>query len=121
MRRTTRPEYSRDVEVARPLLGSEMLEDDEEPAVVYTPTATSLRGDEVTLVLRELEDDTTAMLAFTSLELLVRGCGETQPWLGIRPEAVEAFKELAGADKVVWDAVIATGVRQNGDYDVGGT
>lgn len=70
--------------VARPVLGSEMIEDGEASTVAYVPTARPASTDDVVFVLRECDDDTTAMLAYSSLDLLVERCGEDQPWFGLR-------------------------------------
>ncbi|WP_092531534.1 SAV_915 family protein [Amycolatopsis arida] len=105
------------MEVSRPLLGTELIADDEAPTVLYTPTAAPLRGAEAALVLRELADGRRAMLVFTSLDRLVDGCGDEQPWLALRAEAIEEFRYLAQADTVLWDALIDPADRQYGEPD----
>lgn len=96
-------------------------EDERAATVLWTPTAAPLReGQELLLVLRALEDGQRAMLVFTSYEALVAGCGEDQPFVSFRAEGVQAFQEQAGADVVLWDAVLAPEVRQEGEYATGG-
>lgn len=114
------PEYGteREAEVARPVLGSEMIEDDEAPTVLYLPTAAQTNGEEVAFVLRELEDGRRALLVFTSLERLVEGCGDEQPWVSIRAEALPEFEGLTEPDVLLWDAVLAPEIRQYGSYEL---
>ncbi|TDD91992.1 hypothetical protein E1202_04485 [Saccharopolyspora karakumensis] len=60
----------------------------------------------VTLELRVLSGGTTAMLAYTSLEALVAGCGEGQPWIAVEGNAVEDLQQRSEADAVLWDAAV---------------
>lgn len=117
---TEPPDYSegRDVEVARPVLGSEMIEDEDAPTVLYLPTATPARGEELAFVLRDLEDGRRALLVYSSLERLVAGCGDEQPWISIRAEALPEFESLAEPDVLLWDAVLAPEIRQYGSYEL---
>ncbi|WP_158885019.1 SAV_915 family protein [Amycolatopsis anabasis] len=113
------PEFSDDREIAvtRSVLGSEMIEDDDAPTVLYLPTAAPVTGDEVAFVLRDLDDGSRALLVYSSLERLVEGCGDEQPWLSIRAETLSEFQYLAEADVVLWDPVLAPAIRQYGNYD----
>lgn len=95
-------------------------DDDQAPTVLYIPTAAPLRGeDEVSLVLRELDTDQLAILVFTSREMLLRGCGNEQPWIGVKPEALHELQHLSEADVVLWDVVLDPAVRQFGEYEEG--
>jgi hypothetical protein len=95
-------------------------DDDQAPTVLFIPTATPLRGeDEVGLVLRELDTDHLAILVFTSPEMLLRGCGNEQPWIGVKPEALHELQHLSGADVALWDVVLDPAVRQFGEYEEG--
>ena len=118
--RTEPPDYTTEVEVevARPMLGSEMIEDDVAPTVLYLPTASQSQGEELAFVLRELEDGQRALLVFTSLERLVEGCGDEQPWVSIRAESLPEFEALAEPDVLLWDAVLAPEIRQYGSYEL---
>lgn len=60
----------------------------------------------VTLELRVLSDGTTALLAYTSLEALVAGCGDGQPWIAVGGRDVEDLQQRSEADSVLWDAAV---------------
>jgi hypothetical protein len=118
------PKYENEhtVTVTPAVLGSELMgvDDDQAPTVLYLPTAAPLRGeDEVALVLRELDTNQLALLVFTSPEMLQRGCGNEQPWIGVKPEALYELQHLSEADVVLWDAVLDPAVRQFGEYEEG--
>jgi len=104
--------------VATPVLGGELMgaESDDAPTVLYIPTAAPMRGDDVTFALRRLADGRHAMLVFTSLDRLVEGCGDAQPWVSIRAEAVREFQYVADADTVIWDPVLDPLIRQHGEH-----
>ncbi len=81
--------------------------DGELPEQVFLPCERITRSDEeVTLELRHLTDGTTAMLAYTSLDSLVAGCGNGQPWVAVEGNAVDDLHQRAGADVVLWDAAV---------------
>ena len=115
---TEPPDYSEDrqAEVTPPVLGSEMIEDDHAPDELFTPTARPVTEGDITLVLRDLEDGGRAMLVYSSLDLLTAGCGEDQPWMGFRARALHDLQHAAGASVVLWDALLPSNVRQNGNY-----
>lgn len=80
--------------------------------VAYVPSQRLRRGDEqATLELRNTEDGLVAMLAFTSLERLVEGCGEKQPWVAVPLERVDTLRQMAGADVTLWDVTVPPEVR----------
>lgn len=112
--KTNVPEPEVTAEVSRPVLGAEMTE--EAPQVVYIPTAAPMRGEDLTVVLRELEDASVALLVYSSLDLLVDGCGEEQPWIGFHTAGLEELQHQVGADLVLWDATLAPEIRQYGEY-----
>lgn len=119
------PSYDseRTVGVAPPVIGTEMMGTDDEQVVdeLFTPTARPVAGEDATLVLRELQDGSGrhAMLVYQSLEVLIQGCGEEQPWMGFRLAHLHDLQHLAGADVVIWDADLAPEDRQVGEYDEG--
>lgn len=115
---TEPPDYSedREAEVAPPVLGSEMIEGDDAPDELFTPTARPVTEGDITLVLRHLEDGNLAMLVYSSLELLTAGCGEGQPWMGFRAHALHDLQHAAGASVVLWDALLHPIARQYGEY-----
>lgn len=71
----------------------------------------SLSDGEVTLELRQTEEGLLAMLAFSSLELLVSGCGHAQPWVAVPMERVEELQRQCGAEVVLWDVAIPPDLR----------
>jgi hypothetical protein len=75
------------------------------PATVYVPSARVRPGDdEVQLVLRRLADGSVVLPAYSSLDELVRCCGEDQPWVALPAGVVEVVPEQVGARAVVLDA-----------------
>ncbi|MFR9730805.1 SAV_915 family protein [Saccharopolyspora sp. MS10] len=90
------------------VLGAAPLDDeDQPPAQVFLPAERiTNRNQPVTLELRRLADGTTAMLAFTTLEALVSGCGDTQPWIAVEGGSIPDLQRRCGADQVVWDAAV---------------
>lgn len=91
--------------------------DDEEqlPDKVYVPSErVQDLSESVTLDLRKLTDGTTAMLAFTSPERLVDGCGNRQPWVAVKGDRLEEVRQHTGADTVLWDSAIPIEDRRSG-------
>lgn len=112
----------RTVAAAPPVIGTEMMGADEQVVdELFTPTARPVAGEDATLVLRELDDGSGrhAMLVYQSLEALIQGCGEQQPWMGFRLTHLHDLQHLAGADVVLWDADLAPEDRQVGEYEEG--
>ncbi|MGW5644857.1 SAV_915 family protein [Saccharopolyspora sp. NPDC003752] len=97
-------------DVAPSVIGSEFsapLEEEESPATAYIPCERVTKGNtDVTVELRHTPDGQRALLAFTSLEHLVEGCGDGQPWVAVRGEQIEDIKSRSDADVVVWDAAL---------------
>ena len=74
-------------------------------ALVYVPcTARDSGRSEIQIALKPLEDGRLAMLVFTSLDLLVTGCGEQQPWVALPESALEDTFRSSAADVVAVDA-----------------
>lgn len=90
------------------------LDDEEDlPETAYIPCAQVARGDtDVTVELRDTTDGHRALLTFTSLQQLVDGCGDGQPWVAVRGEQIEDIKVRSGADVVLWDAALPVDQRQ---------
>lgn len=81
--------------------------DDQEPLPAFLPSERAYRGDtEVTVELRRTNDDRLAVLAYSSLESLVAGCGEGQPWVSLPERSVGTVVQESGADLVLWDPVL---------------
>ncbi|TKG73194.1 MULTISPECIES: SAV_915 family protein [Prauserella] len=84
-----------------------------ETDLVYLPSERVRQGDaEATVELRRLEDGRLVVLAYTSVEALVEGCGERQPWLSVRSEYLEQIVSGSGATEVLWNAVLPDEQRQ---------
>lgn len=97
--------------VAPSVIGAEHMAptdgDEELPEQVFLPAERITDPNQpVTLELRALTDGTTAMLAYTSLESLVTGCGEGQPWIAVEGHSVEDLQQRSAADVVLWDAAV---------------
>lgn len=85
-------------------------EDSEFPPTVFVPSTRVSAGDgSVSLEFRQLADGRTAMLAYTSLERLVSGCGPAQPWVSIRAERLTELREHF--DLVLVDTELPEGLR----------
>jgi len=78
--------------------------------LAYIPSQRFHLGDASTrFEVRLLADGRSALLAYSSLDLLVAGCGEAQPWVAVRLAAADGLAELArlcGADEALWDVDI---------------
>ncbi len=84
--------------------------------VVFVASQRFRRGDpEATLELRHTEDGRLAVLAFSSLERLVEGCGEAQPWIAFPHEHLDELVRVSGADVVLWDVALAPEQRHSMD------
>ncbi|HEX5495963.1 MAG TPA: SAV_915 family protein [Mycobacteriales bacterium] len=90
----------------------------ESPPTVFVPSRRMSAGDrEVSLELRSLADGRTAMLAYSSLDRLVTGCGEAQPWVSIRADRLGELREHF--DLVLVDVDLPEGLRpEPGDQPV---
>lgn len=84
--------------------GAESSDDLDGDDLIYVPCRRVHEGDQdAYLELRPLEDGRVAMLAYSSLDHLVAGCGAAQPWLAVPPRYVSECESRSGADVVVWD------------------
>lgn len=89
--------------------------DEDVPETVYIPSErVRSREEDVTLELRRTTDGPLALVAFTSLEQLVEGCGNRQHWVAVRGHSLEDLRERSGADVIVWDAAIPIEDRRSG-------
>lgn len=105
---------------APPTIGPDFVADEaDEVENVYLPSERVHHGDEeATVELRRLEDGRLVVLAYTSLESLVEGCGERQPWLSVRSDYLQQIVADSGATEVLWNAVLPDDQRQ--DAQAGG-
>ncbi|TDC93062.1 SAV_915 family protein [Actinomadura sp. 7K507] len=86
----------------------------------FVPTEVELSpGDENAMVkLVNTVDGELATLAYSSLEDLVRCCGEKQPWVAFRTENIDELPGVAGADVLLWNEELPMELRRdtgNGD------
>lgn len=76
------------------------------PPTVFLPAAAAEPGPEGYLVELRQVDDVLVVVAFSSLEALVRGCGLEQPWVAMRAEDVDDLREQWAAAAVILDPVL---------------
>jgi hypothetical protein len=82
------------------------------PGVVFVATRQPRPGDvDVTLELRPTHDGTLVIMAYSSLDTLVAGAGEEQPWIAVPPDQLDELLRRTGAGGVLLDAVIPPGLR----------
>lgn len=78
----------------------------------YVPCSPVESGaEQVQLEMREREDGSTALLAYTSLERLVAGCGKEQPWVAVHSGEIEDIQQQANFDLVAFDVELPTDMR----------
>lgn len=75
------------------------------PPTVFLP-ATGPAGPEGYQVQLRMLDEVLLVVAFSSLEALVRSCGPEQPWVAMRAEDVDDLREQWSAAAVVLDPVL---------------
>ncbi|HEY9472829.1 MAG TPA: SAV_915 family protein [Mycobacteriales bacterium] len=93
-------------------------EEPEFPPTVFVPSRRVSAGDgNVSLEFRQLADGRTAMLAFSSLERLIAGCGRSQPWVSIRADRLPELREHF--DLVLVDTELPEGLWTEPDEPVG--
>lgn len=86
-------------------------EPDDLPEVLYLPCRPRAADEELTLELRPLEDGRLAMLVFTSLDRLVDGCGEAQPWVAVESPSIDLMLTHCDANVVLLDTVLPEHLR----------
>jgi hypothetical protein len=80
-----------------------------EGALLFVACTLPVPGtEEVALALKPLEDGRLAMLVFTSLDSLVAGCGDEQPWVALTEARIEDAFQRSAADVVAIDAGLTT-------------
>ncbi|HEX6469899.1 MAG TPA: SAV_915 family protein [Streptosporangiaceae bacterium] len=86
--------------------------------IAYIPSARFRPGDaSVRFEVRPLDDGRSALLVYSSLELLVAGCGQAQPWVAVRPadpDGLEGLARRCGADVALWDVNLPADGRHAG-------
>lgn len=83
--------------------------------LAYVPTQVELSpGDEnATLKLATTTDGELAALAYSSLEELVRCCGDQHPWVSFRTERIDALPSVTGADVLLWNEELPPELRRD--------
>ncbi|MGH3720727.1 MAG: SAV_915 family protein [Pseudonocardiaceae bacterium] len=76
-------------------------------------------GDRAELELRRMRDGGVALLAYTSLELLVVGCGERQPWIAIPVPELEQAQHSARFDLIAVNVLLPPEMRHTDAVHVG--
>lgn len=98
--------------------GAASDDEDSGAELAYIPCRTVRDGDqEAYLELRPLEDGRLAMLAYSSLDHLIAGCGEVQPWVAIPRHHVSEYENQSGSDVVVWDTELPEELRHNNEEE----
>lgn len=91
------------------------------PPVVLIPTEREWPGGDEgpDVELRELDDGSLALLAYTSLKALTEGAGPRQPYIEVLPSAIEEIRYALGADVVLWDVALDGAVQHHVLIDEG--
>ena len=85
-------------------MSTEAIESAVGTEVVFLPANEPSSGDSrAQLQLRRMEDGRLALLAYTSLELLVAGCGPRQAWIAAPVDDLETLMPLAGFEVIALD------------------
>lgn len=111
---------SRHEPAAPAVLGAEYAgyDSDEALQAVYIPTQlVGPQDQEARVELREDGEGQLAMLAYSSLEDLVRGCGKAQPWISVPVSRVSHVQREAGAQIVYWDVELPEEIRYRSDEE----
>jgi hypothetical protein len=108
--------FDPDTPVAPPVITGEFTVRSGPPLgdVAYVPTVRELSPGEENAVLKLLSSTSTgqlAVLAYSSLEQLVRCCGDRQPWVAFRTQRIDALPSVTGADVLLWDEELPAGHR----------
>lgn len=77
-------------------------------------------AEEVNLELRPMQDGRLALLAYSSLDLLIAGCGEHQPWIAVPVNRVHDCQQQSGADVVLWDLELPEEMRHAPEEEIRG-
>ncbi|RZS30397.1 hypothetical protein EV193_11795 [Herbihabitans rhizosphaerae] len=89
---------------------------DDEDRMLFVPSRPFHEGHKrAELELQPISDDEVALLAYSSLELLIWGCGEHQAWVSFPSSDIEEVRRQSGADVVVMDTALPEWLR-HGQY-----
>lgn len=93
----------------------EPLPDQDDGSLVYVPSRPVSEGDtQVNLELQPDKAGRAMLLAYSSPELLVAGCGPYQPWVAIHATDIDLVAEEAGACGVLFNPELAEDSRHTG-------
>lgn len=86
------------------------------PPMLYVPVEYPQLGNELSIEFRRLDDGRLALIAYTALDRLVKGCGPNQPWVVIPASKLDEIDKLQPYDLVVLDVNLPTDQRhETGD------
>lgn len=89
-----------------------------EPTVLLLPSVPGGGEDgRPALALKPLDDGRLALPLYTSLDRLVAGCGDRQPWVAVIDSEVEQLFQNSGADVAIVDAELSEDVRWGDDTE----
>lgn len=84
-------------------------------APVFVPSQRFRPGDaEAKLELQPMPGDRLALMVYSSLDLLVRGCGPHQPWVSIPAGLLDEVRLQAGAHTIMLDTPLPARLRHSG-------
>lgn len=81
------------------------------PPILYLPCKAGSTTDLAMVEMRELEDGRVALMAYTALDRLAWCCGEAQPWVLFRTEALGELRRESPFDIVLFDQPIPDALR----------
>lgn len=101
-------EYGADGETVAPaVLGDQGAE------VFVLCSRASPYDQEVQLELRHTTENALALMTYTSLERLVEGCGDQQPWISVPSAEVQQLAEQVAAQVILQDVPLPDDQRQD--------
>ncbi|MBQ6643973.1 MAG: hypothetical protein IJH84_23470 [Saccharopolyspora sp.] len=86
----------------------------DEGAELFIPCARAAPHDQqVQLELRHTTENALALVTYTSLERLVEGCGDQQPWISVPSAEVQQLAEQVAAQVILQDVPLPDDQRQD--------
>ena len=82
------------------------------PPVLYLPVRESSDGP--VAEVRRLADGRSTLLAYTALDRLAVGCGESQPWVVMHTQELSQLKDSQPFEVVSFDVEVPAVFRANG-------
>lgn len=82
------------------------------PPALYLPAGTRSTDDKGPAIeLRRTEDGQTALVAFSTLDRLVEGCGAHQPWILVSTEHLPKLHQAQPYDLILLDSPLPHDLR----------